>query len=78
MDSDCGKAATDLRFFAEKGKGTRELSSDKEALPGVAPRLSGVAGGRSLSNCSGLRTGPNETLLERLFCSLLDFGLITC
>ena len=30
---------------------------------GVAPLLTGVAGGNVLSNCSGLRYGPNDTRL---------------
>ena len=48
----------------------KEWSPAFEALLGVAPRLTGVSGGNSLSNCSGLRTGPNETRLEFLLVLL--------
>ena len=30
---------------------------------GVAPLFTGVAGGKAMSNCSGLKYGPNETRL---------------
>lgn len=66
IDSVCGEAITDLRFLEDEHSWTRLWSLAVDALLGVAPRLTGVAGGNSLSNCSGLRTGPNETRLELL------------
>ena len=71
MQSVFGTERTDLLLLAEEA-----------ALLGVEPRLTGVVGGRSLSNCSGLRTGPNETRLEFLlvssFTTSTGFTTLTC
>lgn len=52
-------AASDLLF--SNGLGELTVSTGMESLLGVAPRLTGVSGGRNLLKCSGLRAGPNET-----------------
>ena len=53
-----GAAATERRFFPLLG---RQDLAPADSRRGVAPRFIGVSGGSSLSNCSGLNTGPNDT-----------------
>lgn len=65
-----GIAAIEWRFFTLPGK--QDLGPEADCLQGVAPRFTGVLGGRLLSNCSGLSIGPNETLfflLTEVSCS---------
>ena len=38
--------------------------TSSDVLDGADPFLTGVAGGSVLSNCSGVRLGPNETLFR--------------
>ena len=55
-----GDVITDRRFFDD----TNEVFNSEERRCGAAPRLTGVIGGSSLWNCSGLSTGPKDTRFE--------------
>lgn len=53
-----------LRLFLAEDVRDFPFRSDLLVLPsnlGVAPFFIGVCGGSSLSKCSGLRLGPNDT-----------------
>lgn len=65
---DSPAVAADMRFLIALLLGVPLVGGTPpaERLPlGDAPFLNGVCTGRRLSNCSGLKLGPNETRLER-------------
>ena len=69
FDANMGAATLYLLLLAGL---MHDFEKGVDNLLGVAPFLTGVFTGKSLLNCSGLSTGPKETLLLFL---LLDLGV---